>query len=110
MEALQGRDGDKDDNSLLAVADFDLIKIPKSACELHDKVLDRFPSCSNKGQLYAGMRGTFLPRTEGQAILSNRSSSALKGERFFHPRAPLFGFWGNRSMRNISAVVFISSS
>lgn len=28
MEALQGRDGDKDDNSLLAVANLDLIKIP----------------------------------------------------------------------------------
>lgn len=39
MEALQGRDGDKDDNSLLAVANFDLIKIPKSACELHDRLM-----------------------------------------------------------------------
>jgi len=28
VEALQGRDGDKDDNSLLAVANLDLIKIP----------------------------------------------------------------------------------
>jgi hypothetical protein len=27
VEALQGRDGDKDDNSLLAVANFDLIQI-----------------------------------------------------------------------------------
>lgn len=35
VEALQGRDGDKDDNSLLAVADFDLIR-PESACELQD--------------------------------------------------------------------------
>lgn len=39
MEALQGRDGDKDDNSLLAVANFDLIKIPKSACELQDSLM-----------------------------------------------------------------------
>lgn len=37
VEALQGRDGDKDDNSLLAVANLDLVKkIPKSACELPD--------------------------------------------------------------------------
>lgn len=28
VEALQGRDGDKDDNSLLAVANLDLVKIP----------------------------------------------------------------------------------
>lgn len=34
VEALQGRDGDKDDNSLLAVADFDLFQDLKSACEL----------------------------------------------------------------------------
>lgn len=36
VEALQGRDGDKDDNSLLAVADFDLFVDHKSACELQD--------------------------------------------------------------------------
>lgn len=36
VEALQGRDGDKDDNSLLAVADFDLFVDLKSACELQD--------------------------------------------------------------------------
>jgi len=29
VEALQGRDGDKDDNSLLAVANFELIEKPK---------------------------------------------------------------------------------
>ena len=34
MEALEGRNRDKDDNSLLAVANFDLIKIQKSAREL----------------------------------------------------------------------------
>jgi hypothetical protein len=45
VEALKGRDGDKDDNSLLAVADLDLWR-SKSACELQDKALDRFPSCS----------------------------------------------------------------
>ncbi len=36
VESLQGRDGDKDDNSLLAVADLDLKKDHKSACELQD--------------------------------------------------------------------------
>jgi hypothetical protein len=46
VEALQGRDGDKDDNSLLAVANFDLFQDLKSACELQDSALDRFPSCS----------------------------------------------------------------
>lgn len=35
VEALEGGDGDKDDNCLLAVADFNL-SIEKSACELHD--------------------------------------------------------------------------
>lgn len=36
VETLQERDGDKDDNSLLAVANLDLFKIPKLACELPD--------------------------------------------------------------------------
>lgn len=36
VESLQGRDGDKDDNSLLAVADLDLKEDHKSACELQD--------------------------------------------------------------------------
>lgn len=36
MKTLQERDGDKDDNSLLAVANLDLFKIPKLACELPD--------------------------------------------------------------------------
>lgn len=36
VEALQERDGDKDDNSLLAVANLDLFKITKLACELLD--------------------------------------------------------------------------
>lgn len=36
VEALQGRDGDKDDNSLLAVTNLDLLKITKLACELPD--------------------------------------------------------------------------
>lgn len=47
VEALQGRDGDKDDDCLLAVANFDLTRqISKSACELQDArhALDRFPS------------------------------------------------------------------
>ena len=34
VETLQGRNGDKDDNSLLAVADFNLYNDQKSACEL----------------------------------------------------------------------------
>lgn len=38
MEALQGRDGDKDDNRLLAVANFDLMRDQKSACELLDGI------------------------------------------------------------------------
>jgi hypothetical protein len=37
VETLQGRDGDKDDNSLLAVANLDLIQDPKSAGELQDR-------------------------------------------------------------------------
>lgn len=36
VETLQERDGDKDDNSLLAVANLDLFKITKLACELPD--------------------------------------------------------------------------
>lgn len=35
VETLEGWDGDKDDNSLLAVANFDLFKDQKSACDLH---------------------------------------------------------------------------
>lgn len=38
VESLEGRDGDKDDNSLLAVANFDLFSDPKLACELQDDV------------------------------------------------------------------------
>lgn len=38
VEALQGRDGDKDGNCLLAVANLDLCKITKSACELPDSL------------------------------------------------------------------------
>ncbi len=34
VEALKGRNGDKDDNSLLAVVDFNLHRDQKSACEL----------------------------------------------------------------------------
>lgn len=34
VETLQERDGDKDDNSLLAVTNLDLFKITKLACEL----------------------------------------------------------------------------
>ena len=53
MEALEGRNRDKDDNSLLAVANFDLIKIQKSARELQDKTLDRFlfnpTACAREG-------------------------------------------------------------
>lgn len=37
------------------MADFDLIETKKSACELQDKALDRFPSCSSEVNLYAGM-------------------------------------------------------
>ena len=36
VEALEGWDGDKDDNCLPAVANFDLIKTQKSAGELQD--------------------------------------------------------------------------
>lgn len=36
VETLQERDGDKDDNSLLAVTNLDLFKITKLACELPD--------------------------------------------------------------------------
>lgn len=47
VEALQGRDGDKDDNSLLAVANLDLIKIQSQhASSRMDTSLDRFPSYS----------------------------------------------------------------
>lgn len=38
VETLQGRDGDKDDNRLLAVANFDLMRDQKSACELLDGI------------------------------------------------------------------------
>lgn len=41
VEALQGRDGDKDGNSLLAVANLDLLQITKSACELPDGLFDK---------------------------------------------------------------------
>lgn len=50
VEALQGRDGDKDDNSLLAVANFDLFKIPKSACELQDIRLGPLPVLLHRSQ------------------------------------------------------------
>ena len=36
VETSQGGDGDKDDNCLLAVANLDLFKITKLACELPD--------------------------------------------------------------------------
>lgn len=55
MEALQGRDGDKDDDSLLAVANLDLIKTKESACELQDETLDRFPSCSAVERMFVGI-------------------------------------------------------
>lgn len=61
VEALQGRDGDKDDNSLLAVANFDLFQDPKSACELQDITLDRFPSCSKKS-IVRWLRRASFPR------------------------------------------------
>jgi hypothetical protein len=54
VEALQGRDGDKDDDSLLAVANFDLFKIPKSACELQDKCLGPLPVLLHRSQYYSG--------------------------------------------------------
>lgn len=38
VEALQERDGDKDDNSLLAVTNLDLFKITKLACELPENL------------------------------------------------------------------------
>jgi hypothetical protein len=51
VETLQGRNGDKDDNSLLAVADFNLYNDQKSACELQvllnlieEETMDRNPS------------------------------------------------------------------
>ena len=43
VEALQGGDGDKDGNSLLAVANFDLESDLKSACELQDISLGPLP-------------------------------------------------------------------
>jgi len=48
VEALQSRNGDKDDNRLLAVADFDLMtQVSVRAPGLGDTAsLDRFPSCS----------------------------------------------------------------
>ena len=58
VEALQGRNGDKDDNSLLAVADFNLYKDQKSACELQvipfgeeGETMDRNPSDSSTTRL-----------------------------------------------------------
>jgi hypothetical protein len=43
VEALQGGDGDKDGNRLLAVANFDLESDLKSACELQDISLGPLP-------------------------------------------------------------------
>jgi hypothetical protein len=57
VKALQGRNGDKDDNSLLAVADFNLYKDQKSACELQvipfgeGETMDRNPSDSSTTRL-----------------------------------------------------------
>lgn len=75
MEALQGRDGDKDDNSLLAVADFDLIKTRESACELQDETLDRFPSCSSVEKLYV-MCFSLLPSLDFRNFINIRPSCA----------------------------------
>jgi hypothetical protein len=57
-ETLQGRNGDKDDNSLLAVADFNLYNDQKSACELQvipfreeEETMDRNPSDSSTTRL-----------------------------------------------------------
>lgn len=48
MEALQGRDGDKDDNCLLAVANFDLFQIQSqhASSRMTLQSLDRFPPYS----------------------------------------------------------------
>lgn len=47
VEALQGRNGDKDGDSLLAVADLDLLpKITSQHASSRTNALDRFPSCS----------------------------------------------------------------
>jgi len=58
VETLQGRNGDKDDNSLLAVADFNLYEDQKSACELQvipfgegGETMDRNPSDSSTTRL-----------------------------------------------------------
>ena len=48
VPALERGNRDEDDNSLPAVADLDLFQDLKSACELQDKALDRFPSCSSE--------------------------------------------------------------
>jgi hypothetical protein len=54
VETGQGRDGDKDDNSLLAVANLDLIKIQSQHASSRTNALDRFPSCSSEVNMYFG--------------------------------------------------------
>lgn len=75
METGQRRDGDKDDNSLLAVANFDLIKTQSQHASSRTDALDRFPSCSSEVNMYVG-RAARLP-------------SSLSLLRALHPGAPL---------------------
>lgn len=53
VEALQGRDGDKDDNSLLAVANFDLFKTQNQHASSRTS-LGPLPVLFHRSQLYSG--------------------------------------------------------
>ena len=87
VEALQGRDGDKDDNSLLAVANFDLIKTQVSR-RAPGQSLGPLPVLFHRSQWFTGIkRQRFPPMLAGQishnqavpSILSNHRRVAARG-------------------------------
>ena len=81
VEALQGRDGDKDDNSLLAVANFDLIKTQVSR-RAPGQSLGPLPVLFHKSQWFTGIKRQRFPHARrtnlaqpGCAVNSFESSS-----------------------------------
>jgi hypothetical protein len=80
VEALQGRDGDKDDNSLLAVANLDLIKIPSQHASSRTKPWTASRPVPQKSMILR-LGTPPSPTTRGMRIQVNESL-----EKLFHLR------------------------
>lgn len=80
VEALQGRDGDKDDNSLLAVANLDLIKIPSQHASSRTKPWTASRPVPQKSMILR-LGTPPSPTTQGIRIQVNESL-----EKLFHLR------------------------